>query len=75
MDGELLPAVLIAKELGVSKQLVYWWVKAGKLKPADTAPDGRALYSLRDAAIVDRDTQRSPHSRRRDPPRLDEYAA
>ena len=65
VDGGLLPAAYIARELDVSKQLVHWWVKSGKLKPAGTAPDGRALYSLADAALVDRDTRRSPHSRRR----------
>lgn len=71
-QGDLLPAFLVARKLGVSRQLVYWWVKAGKLHPAGEAEDGRALYSYRAAAVVERDTRRSPLSRRRavpsDPP-------
>ncbi len=64
MDGDLKPAFLIARGLGVSRQLVYWWVKTGKLKPAGQGEDGRALYSYRAAARVDRDTSRSPLSHR-----------
>jgi hypothetical protein len=63
-DPDLLPAFLIARGLGVSRQLVYWWVKNGKLKRAGTAKDGRALYSYRAAAKVDRDSKRSPLSHR-----------
>lgn len=64
MDGDLLPGALIAKRLGVSKQLVHWWVKSGKLPQADTARDGRPLYRLLDAALVEREMKRSPYSRR-----------
>lgn len=71
MSGDLLPAFLIARELNVSRQLVYWWVKTGKLAPAGLGSDGRALYSLATAALVDRNTKRSPQSHRRlEPPAL-----
>lgn len=63
-DSDLQPAFSIAKKLGVSRQLVYWWTRNGKLGVAGTAPDGRALYSLRQAAAVDRATKRSPLSHR-----------
>lgn len=59
-----LPAYLIARGLGVSRQLVYWWVTAGKLRCVGTARDGRPLYSYRAAAEVDRATRRSPLSHR-----------
>lgn len=63
-DPDLLPAFLVARGLGVSRQLVYWWVKTGKLKQAGTAADGRPLYSYRAAARVDSKTSRSPLSHR-----------
>jgi hypothetical protein len=62
--SDLQPAFLIARGLGVSRQLVYWWVRAGKLKKAGTAADGRPLYSYRAAARVDSQTSRSPLSHR-----------
>lgn len=62
--GDLQPAYLVAKRLGVSRQLVYWWTRSGKLEQADTARDGRALYSLTAAARVERETRRSPLSHR-----------
>lgn len=62
--GDLLPAFLIARHLGVSRQLVYWWTRNGKLEQAGEASDGRPLYSLRQAAAVDRTTKRSPLSHR-----------
>lgn len=64
MDSDILPAFAIAKKLNVSRQLVYSWVKAGKLKPVDHAPDGRPLYRYLDAAVVDREARRSPFSHR-----------
>lgn len=63
-QGDLLPAFLIARKLDVSRQLVYWWVRAGKLRVAGRAADGRPLYSYSAAAKVDRDTKRSPLSHR-----------
>jgi hypothetical protein len=63
-QGDLLPAFLIARQLGVRRQLVYWWVKSGKLSVADTATDGRALYSFSAAAVVERETRHSPRSHR-----------
>lgn len=62
--GDLLPAFLIARQLGVSRQLVYWWTRNGKLEHAGEGADGRPLYSLRQAAHVDRETKRSPLSHR-----------
>lgn len=64
MDGDLLPAFLIARQLGISRQLVHWWAKNGKLLPAGVGEDGRQLYSYRQAVRVDRDMRRSPLSRR-----------
>lgn len=63
-DEDLYPAFLIARRLGVSRQLVYSWTKAGKLRPRDHGADGRPLYSYADAAQVERDTRRSPYSSR-----------
>ncbi len=63
-DPDLKPAFLIARGLRVSRQLVYSWVKSGKLAPAGEGADGRALYSYQAAAVVDRDTKRSPRSHR-----------
>lgn len=63
-DVDLYPAYLIAKRLGVSRQLVHYWVKSGKLKQADSAADGRALYRYADAVRVDREQMRTPQSRR-----------
>lgn len=65
--GDLLPAFLIARQLGVSRQLVYWWTRTGKLDQAGEGADGRALYSLRQAAGVDRATKHSPLSHRTAP--------
>lgn len=62
--GDLQPAYLVAKKLGVSRQLVYWWTRNGKLERAGEAEDGRPLYSMRQAAAVERDTRRSPLSHR-----------
>jgi transposase-like protein len=64
VSADLQPAFLIARHLGVSRQLVYSWVKAGKLSASATAADGRALYSFRAAAQVERDTRRAPQSHR-----------
>lgn len=64
MDGTLLPAAHIARKLGVSRQLVYSWVRAGKLEKAATATGGRPLYRFLDAALVDREARRSPYSHR-----------
>lgn len=66
MDGDLLPAFLIAKEVGVSRQLVYWWVKTGRLEKAGEH-NGRALYSLTAAARLDKAMRHSPLSRRSQP--------
>lgn len=63
-QGDLLPAFLIARNLGVSRQLVYWWTRNGKLEAAGKGEDGRPLYSYRAAAQVDRETRRSPLSHR-----------
>lgn len=64
-QGDLLPAFLIARQLNVSRQLVNWWVRSGKLEASGPAADGRPLYSFIDAARVERETRRSPRSHRR----------
>jgi predicted site-specific integrase-resolvase len=63
-QDDLLPAFLIARRLGVSRQLVYWWTRNGKLDAVGEGEDGRPLYSLSIAAAVERDMRRSPLSRR-----------
>lgn len=62
--GDLQPAYLVARNLGVSRQLVYWWTRSGKLHRAGKAADGRPLYSLSAAARVERETRHSPLSHR-----------
>lgn len=54
-----LPAAMVARRLGVSRQLLADWVRRGKLQPYDHAPDGRPLYRLIDAAEVEQQTRRS----------------
>lgn len=63
-DSDLQPAFVIARRLGVSRQLVYSWTKCGKLPPHGNGRDGRPLYSYRAAAVVDRAARRSPQSHR-----------
>lgn len=64
VDPSLLPAFLIARRLGVSRQLVYWWKTKGHLPQAGTAEDGRPLYDLRVAARLEASMRRSPQSHR-----------
>ena len=54
-----LPAAMVARRLGVSRQLFADWVRRGKLSPAAHGPNGRPLYRLIDAAEVERQTRRS----------------
>lgn len=63
-DGDLQPAARCAQRVGVSKQLFRYWVLRGKLEAAGEGADGRPLYSTRQAAMVERDTRRSPLSHR-----------
>lgn len=63
-DVRYLPAFLIARNLAVSRQLVYWWIKNGKLSQAETAKDGRPLYDRHEAARLERDMRHSPQSHR-----------
>jgi Zn-dependent peptidase ImmA (M78 family) len=63
-DGDLQPAARCAQRVGVSKQLFRYWLTKAKLTPAGTAADGRPLYSVRQAALVERATRRSPLSHR-----------
>ena len=63
-DGDLQPAARCAAMVGVSKQLFRYWVLSGKLAPSGKGADGRPLYSVHAAAVVERDTRRSPLSRR-----------
>lgn len=59
-----LPAALVARRVGVSRQLLYAWIKAGDLTAIRTAPDGRALYHVRQALEVNRDKKLSGRSHR-----------
>lgn len=54
-----LPAAMVARRLGVSRQLFADWVRRGKLQPAEHGPNGRPLYRLIDAAEAERQTRRS----------------
>jgi DNA-binding transcriptional MerR regulator len=59
---------MVARRLGVSRQLLRSWATSGKLQPAGYAPDGRPLYRLVDAAEVEQQTRNDPRSSRRRPP-------
>lgn len=59
----LLPGHLAAARAGVSKQLLHYWRRAGRLPVAEYR-DGRPLYRIRDVLEAERATRNSPHSRR-----------
>jgi hypothetical protein len=61
----LLPAFLLARRLGVSRQLINSWVKANKLTPACEAADGRPLYRYLDAAVLEAKMRANPRSHRK----------
>jgi hypothetical protein len=54
-----LPAAMVARRLGVSRQLFADWVRRGKLCPYVRAPDGRPLYRYVDAVEAEQQTRRS----------------
>jgi predicted site-specific integrase-resolvase len=58
LDARLRPFEA-AKLAGVSRQLLNWWRRAGKV-----APDGAGRYRLGDVLDVERQTRCSPLSRR-----------
>lgn len=60
----LLPANLAAARVRVSRQLLNWWRRTGKLTPAAADRTGRPLYRLGDVVQVERQTRRSPQSHR-----------
>lgn len=60
-----LPAAMIARKLGVSRQLLKAWVDTGKLQPAAYGLDGRPLFRHIDAARVESQTRNDPRSSRR----------
>jgi hypothetical protein len=53
----LLPAYLVAKVVGVTRQVFNYWRKVGKVVAAGVDKTGRALYRLRDALVVEADTR------------------
>jgi hypothetical protein len=58
-----VPAWYIAQQLGVSQQLIRWWVTSGKLDVIGR--NGRSpLYDWHQAVRVERDTRQHPQSRR-----------
>lgn len=62
MDARI-PAHLAAATVGVSRQLLNWWRRSGKLKPVDNS--GRQpLYRLGDVFHVEATTRNSPRSHR-----------
>lgn len=63
-----LPAAMVARRLGVSRQLLHTWAASGKLQPAEHAPDGRPLYRYIDAAEVEAQTRNDRRSSRRRSP-------
>lgn len=54
-----IPAYLAAKAVGVTKQTFNYWRTVGKV-----TPDEYGNYRLGDVIAVERDTRRSPNSRR-----------
>lgn len=58
-----LPAHLAAQLVGVSRQLINYWRTAGILRPAARASRGY-VYRLADVLEAERQTRRSPNSRR-----------
>jgi len=60
-----LPAFIVARNLGVSQQLLRSWVASGKLRSCDQGADGRPLYRLVDAAEVEKQMRDDPRSSRR----------
>lgn len=60
----LLPASLAARRANVSRQLVNYWRRTGKLQPVAVDQRGRPLYRHGDVLNVERATRRSPHSHR-----------
>lgn len=63
----VLPAAWCARRVKVSRQLFHSWVKRGLIEPAETAADGRALYSVRRALEVEAQTRTSGRSSRAKP--------
>lgn len=63
LDAELT-ASQAARAMGVSRQLVHYWVKAGRLHPVpDTGTTKR--FRLRDVQLAERATRNSGCSTRR----------
>lgn len=60
----LLPAFMLAEKLGVTKQLIYYWRKSGKLSPAAEGMDGRPLYRLLDGQRLEARMRNNPRSSR-----------
>lgn len=58
-----LPAHLAARLVGVSRQLVNYWRASGLLQPVGRASRGY-VYRLGDVLEAERQTRRSPNSRR-----------
>jgi predicted site-specific integrase-resolvase len=67
-DARLRPADA-ARVLGVSKQLVNWWRRTGKIQP-----DQRGRYRLGDVQRVERQTAGSKLSTRHNPARVSQAA-
>lgn len=60
-----LPAFMIARKLRVSRQLVNYWRTSGKLAQAGEGADGRPLYRLLDAAVLEAKMRNDPKSSRK----------
>lgn len=67
LDGPdaLLPAFLLARRLGVSRQLVNYWHKNGKLNQAGEGKDGRPLFRFLDGAELEAAMRANPRSHRK----------
>src|SRR5688500_6542649 len=65
----LLPAFLLARRLALSRQLVNYWHKSGKLEQAGEGVDGRPLFRFIDGAKLEAAMRDNPNSRRK--PRRD----
>jgi hypothetical protein len=60
----LVPAWFACRQLGVTKQTFGHWVRTGKVTPVAPGEDGHPRYRYGDVLEAERQTRRSPNSRR-----------
>ena len=60
----LLPATLAAQRVGVSRQLLHYWCRTGRLKPSGTATGGQPRFRLGDVLAAEAAARSVPRGRR-----------